>query len=286
MELFYYHHVNGNVGDDLNPWLWPKVFGPDFFQPGPQEHVFFGIGSILTSGEMGSRKRYTIFGTGARSFFRKIKLDGREFDIRFVRGPLTSSKCGDSAWITDSAAIVPRYFTPPERTARKRIGFVPYYKTPQNFVDLFCERLGMYHLSPKLGVEEFINGLCSCDEIVAEAMHGAILADAYRIPWRAVRLTAPIHEGLTALFKWSDWLKSLNICKEAVDPYPLISFLPNRARSPFLESYVERRIEKYARAFQPGRGFLSDSCRLQNAQDRIEDEARKLILDKKLQQPQ
>ena len=49
MQLISYISKNGNVGDDLNDWLWPKIFG-EKFQSAKEDTAFFGIGSILIKG--------------------------------------------------------------------------------------------------------------------------------------------------------------------------------------------------------------------------------------------
>jgi len=46
MHLWYWMAPKGNIGDDINPWLWPRVFGEDFFCETDPDR-FIGIGSVL-----------------------------------------------------------------------------------------------------------------------------------------------------------------------------------------------------------------------------------------------
>ena len=49
-------------------------------------------------------------------------------------------------------------------------------------------------------------GSRTLNKIVAEAMHGAIVADALRVPWVPVQLSDRILN-----LKWWDWCRSLNM---------------------------------------------------------------------------
>ena len=47
--------------------------------------------------------------------------------------------------------------------------------------------------------------------VIAESMHAAILADAFRVPWIAVSTSHSINS-----FKWQDWAATVNV---AYKPY-------------------------------------------------------------------
>ena len=61
-------------------------------------------------------------------------------------------------------------------------------------------------VDPRQSVETFVREIISCDRVVCEAMHGAILADAYGIPWAPVQVYSHTTE-----FKWRDWGGSLEL---------------------------------------------------------------------------
>ena len=58
MKLCYYHDNEGNFGDDLNAWLWPKLLpgviqgtakhGDEYYEENNREAaLLYGIGTIL-----------------------------------------------------------------------------------------------------------------------------------------------------------------------------------------------------------------------------------------------
>ncbi|MCK7493605.1 MAG: polysaccharide pyruvyl transferase family protein [Comamonadaceae bacterium] len=55
-----------------------------------------------------------------------------------------------------------------------------------------------------------IEAIRSCDLLLTETMHGAIVADLYRVPWVAVTCTDIVHS-----LKWRDWLSSLRLALRA-----------------------------------------------------------------------
>lgn len=76
----------------------------------------------------------------------------------------------------------------------------------------------MLYISSRWSVDRVLGLMQQCDVILAEAMHGAIVADALRIPWIPISCSRIILE-----FKWQDWLSSLNLSYEAHPVTPLIS---------------------------------------------------------------
>ena len=64
----------------------------------------------------------------------------------------------------------------------------------------------MTFIDPGGEVDEVLAAIRGCELVVAEAMHGAIIADALRIPWIPVRCYDHILD-----FKWRDWCESLQL---------------------------------------------------------------------------
>lgn len=91
----------------------------------------------------------------------------------------------------------------------KRIGFIPHHVSDR-FADYekICNEAGVEHISARglNNVEKFIGRVKSCDYIVTEALHGAILADLFRKPWMPVVSRDYIYE-----FKWDDWCQSIGV---------------------------------------------------------------------------
>lgn len=276
MRLVYYKAPTGNIGDDLNPWLWPMVFGAEAFSE-EGETRFLGIGSIFADGYVKRGAKHVVFGAGVPSPFNRPDLSSAEIDIRFVRGPLSSRLSKNAPWITDSAAIVP-LFT--ERRAGaaglRRTAFVPHFRTPDDLAERIAAELGLHLIRPALPPERFLEELTGCDEVVAEAMHGAILADAFRIPWKAVYVTTPYVSGWTSFFKWRDWLSSLGLPGGARGGFPLWGLAPKPLRNRLPRPSIPEMVERLGAYIARSEAVLSDEAVLGRAQERIMAEARAL----------
>lgn len=97
MKLCYFHSINGNFGDDLNPWLWPKLFGYEAFNK-IDDVLFIGIGSILSNGwgrkiksQFKTSTQKVVFGSGIRNENDDFSFMDN-WDVYFVRGPISSKR--------------------------------------------------------------------------------------------------------------------------------------------------------------------------------------------------
>jgi succinoglycan biosynthesis protein ExoV len=242
MKLFWSKSARGNVGDDLNPLLWNKLLGEAFFD-GDDGEVFIGVGSVLSGmfAHGDPRAKKIVFGAGARSSWSLPDIDD-SWTFAFVRGPRTAHLLAsyDVSWIADPAILTPIVLPAPLKDGRAvatRTAFIPHHQTPEVYTRWICEALDLVHVSPHLPPDVFVRRLTSCDRAVCEAMHGAILSDAYRIPWLGMRFFNEIHEGFTTRFKWSDWLGSMNL-----DRTPVVDASVPLAR------FARKGLDRHARA--------------------------------------
>lgn len=206
MNIIYFKSEIGNFGDDLNPWLWEKLLG-DLSQYN-SDYDLVGIGSILDDRLQGERKK-VIFGSGVRDFgFNKKEF--KNLDFIFVRGPISSKAVGGVPYITDAAYGLRLL---PEETVEKKydLSFVPYFRHVKHFDwSLFEKRTGIHVILPTNSVDVVIKEIRQSKKIISAAMHGAIIADIYRVPWMRVRFSKHGHESaLTSELKWSDWSQSI-----------------------------------------------------------------------------
>jgi Polysaccharide pyruvyl transferase len=214
MRLHYYKDPRGNFGDDLNPWLWSRLI-PDLIDDDART-LFLGIGTILRS-NLPRRSGKVVFGSGV-GYGEPPSLDER-WRVYGVRGPRTAAALGldPEAALTDPAVLVRLFMEPARRTERSGIAFVPHHETVWR-ADAQDIQLGaiarendMIFVDPRSPVDRVIDQIRRARFVVAEAMHGAILADAFRVPWRPVRL----YSHVLAL-KWHDWMGSLGIPYEPI----------------------------------------------------------------------
>ncbi len=254
MELYWYQSDPPNVGDALNVWLWPRAL-PNL-AASTLDGTFYGIGSILDKRLNSPGAKY-VLGSGARQRDTGIAADVG-LHCFAVRGPLTAEALGlaaDRYAAIDPATLLVRYYTA-QTTERHGIGFVPYFTAPGDSWRRIVENLGMRFISPHLDVEAFLDEMSRCSFIISEAMHGAILADALRIPWFPVCAHNTGHEGATRQFKWTDWCRSVGL---EYQPEPLPPIWPASGMVASARGYLKRKlIEQRLRAIAGGkRRFLS-----------------------------
>jgi succinoglycan biosynthesis protein ExoV len=207
MKPFYWESAHGNFGDDLNLWLW------DFLLPGFREiHpevLLVGVGTVLNRALLPQGVRKLVVGSGFGYGNAPDLSDAGEWDIRSVRGPLTAAKLGlaPGLGIIDPAVMVADM---PEFQDLPRTGgavFVPHWESTVGGIwPIVCKAAGLAYVDPCGEARSVIRAIAQAELVVAESMHAAILADAFRVPWVAVTTSRSINS-----FKWQDWAASLGL---------------------------------------------------------------------------
>ena len=82
-------------------------------------------------------------------------------------------------------------------------------------------KIGWHCIDPTSGVDKILQELSATELLLAEAMHGAIVADALRVPWIPVRVYGKLN-----IFKWQDWSQSVRVPLEIKDVPPIYTALP------------------------------------------------------------
>ncbi|ATN36125.1 hypothetical protein ACO34A_20215 [Rhizobium sp. ACO-34A] len=204
MKLFFYRSHIPNFGDELNPWLLPKIF-EDFFDDDPTE-LFLGIGSILYDDHPKDPTKI-VFGSGYGGYTSKPTLD-LTWKVYGVRGPRTAEALGleKDAGIGDAAILINRYRIPNRKITHK-FGFIPHWESlARGRWPEVCRIANIHFLDPSAPVEQVLEEIQECEIVIAEAMHGAIVADALRVPWIPVLPIDSNHH-----FKWHDWAEALDV---------------------------------------------------------------------------
>ncbi|MCD9485756.1 polysaccharide pyruvyl transferase family protein [Photobacterium iliopiscarium] len=88
-----------------------------------------------------------------------------------------------------------------------KTAFIPHHRS-EDYIDwdTVCKKADVDFISAKQPVEDFLSQIQSYDSIITEAMHGAITADALRIPWKAVSFAPNFCNE-----KWFDFMESMDI---------------------------------------------------------------------------
>jgi len=223
MLLYFHKDQLGNFGGDLNPWLWPRVFpglfaGEVYHDPRqrelfePTRPLFLGIGTILNA-HVPQTNPKVVFGSGL-GYGDMPRID-ENWKFAFVRGPLTARRLGLPAGmaVIDPAVLTADY-AGPAPSGPQSLAYMPHCVSIRraNWAEL-CSEAGLRFIDPRWPVEKVLTELRRTSTLITEALHGAILAEAFRIPW------APVKSSPTVLdFKWMDWCESIGL---RYDPEPL-----------------------------------------------------------------
>ncbi len=211
MDIVYYRSPSGNFGDDLNELLWREVMPKACFDA--DDAVLLGIGSIFRddflSEPVTRGKRVFVLGSGAGTGPLPRLWPHPQWRVLAVRGPLTARLIGQpGSDITDAAALLAT--TPalqPSRNGPREIAFFPHYNSVEySRWQEVCELAGFMFVDARHPPVDVLNQLGRARLVVTEAMHGAIVADALRIPWVPVVCSPAI-----VSFKWVDWVRSMEM---------------------------------------------------------------------------
>ncbi len=270
MQLYRWQGKTRNFGDELNTLIWPRLL-PDFFDDDPAE-VFLGIGSILDARHAADAVKLAA-GAGYGGYEPLPALDA-SWVIHWVRGPRTARLLGlpESRGLGDPAMLLPQAGwgggtrgepaaaptpTLPRfagegalnslsreagegwgggmRLTRGAIGFMPHFESlGRGAWHAAASAAGVRLIDPRGDPAAIIAAIGSCRVLLSEALHGAIVADALRVPWIALRPLAPAHRA-----KWHDWAATLDL--RVAFHHLAASSLPERLHASPLTSFRSGR---------------------------------------------
>nr|WP_018876678.1 polysaccharide pyruvyl transferase family protein [Thioalkalivibrio sp. ALE31] len=200
----YRYRKRPNFGDELNDYLWPRfIQAPMEIEPGSDD-VLVGIGTLLNE-RLPALGRLHILGTGY-GYGRLPTPDAmRRAKVHFVRGPLTAKALGinPALAISDPGILLHRT----EDIDRKKdidCAFMPHHSMHSDRMTSLCEKAGVHFVDPEAPCETVIDQIGRSRRLICSAMHGAITAEALRVPWMPVITNHEILEN-----KWHDWAMSM-----------------------------------------------------------------------------
>jgi succinoglycan biosynthesis protein ExoV len=205
MKLYYHRNKNGiaNFGDDLNPWLWGRLL-PQELDDDP-ETMFLGIGTLLND-RLPPADARVVFGTGYGIGGPPVVSPSWTFYA--VRGPHSAKALGisDEYAVTDPAILVSHFVKGRPSRPRFKFSYMPHYRNACESWQRACQRVGFGYIDPRGSVDEVLASVQDTEVLLAEAMHGAIIADTLRVPWIAMRSREKILRS-----KWEDWCLSMDL---------------------------------------------------------------------------
>lgn len=211
MKLHYYRFKDGvaNFGDDLNAYLWEKLLPGVFDQDG--NTLFVGIGTLLNN-HLPTAQKTIVFGSGV-GYGEGLPRVDQTWKIYCLRGLLSAERLHVSPTLalTDPAILVKRLFKPAPELSPHRYPFsyIPHVRhviSHETAWRKICDRAGVHFIDPRGATEAVLTEIRQTEVLLTEAMHGAIVADALRVPWIPISTNAAILP-----FKWQDWCSSIQV---------------------------------------------------------------------------
>ncbi|NJL19693.1 MAG: polysaccharide pyruvyl transferase family protein [Leptolyngbyaceae cyanobacterium SM1_3_5] len=210
MKLHFFRKSTPNFGDELNPWLWNQLI-PDVFDD-QETTAFLGIGTLLNDYaniRVRNARQVVVFSTGV-GYSKGLPAVDESWKIYCVRGPLSAQKLGlpESLAVADGALLTRRVFQS-KCSKVHRFSYMPHFSQSilaEKKWRSVCQALGFGYIDARWPVDQVLRAIDQTEVLLAEAMHGAILADALRVPW------IPVHSTPSILpFKWWDWCASIQV---------------------------------------------------------------------------
>lgn len=285
MKIVYYKGEKPNFGDELNIWLWPRLF-PEFFDE-DETDLFLGIGSIIGKNYADNTKK-TVFGAGFVSTYNEEPdVNKDDWDVYFVRGPRTAKTLGlePEKSIGDSAILIREIMKDPQRKPEV-VSFMPHWQSiPRGNWEEVCKIANINYIDPRDTVENVLGEILRSKLVITEAMHGAIVSDALRVPWVPL---LPINSDHRE--KWYDWAEALNLeldvqrlwpsslqdAKEALVRKPALANLANAIDNSLISKPVNKLLvqltAKNLQKLAALQGSLSDDKIIENVTQRMTEQ--------------
>lgn len=225
MQLYYHKSPAGNFGDDLSPWLFSLSI-PEWRDVADDDHCIFGVGTILTERTLAKFPKPIILGSGGTKKTVPSRSVLEKCDFISVRGPLTRDMLGlpHNILLGDPAIYIPRLLDPSTPCGGQKTAFVPHHLTLAGPMGGEIRRaveqeLDIKVISPSQDFRMVVNHIRSASLVLTESLHGAIIADTFRVPWCAVAFS-PVFNS----FKWLDWGRSVGIEPKVHTAFRLVNF--------------------------------------------------------------
>ncbi|OGN64817.1 MAG: hypothetical protein A3E80_04945 [Chlamydiae bacterium RIFCSPHIGHO2_12_FULL_49_9] len=209
--LYYYLEPNlNNFGDTLSLKIVERMVGEqvDVYRKLVHKKTkkLLAIGSIFYFAVDGD----VIWGSGINGkTVKKTDYSFKELDVRAVRGPLTRQFLKENFDIDapeiygDPALLFPRLFPEFKRKENPSYDYIiiPHYRE----LAMFPKELYPQAVYPTDPWEEVIDKILDSKFVISSSLHGLIIADAYGIPSRMLRVTEK-----EFLFKYQDYYLGTN----------------------------------------------------------------------------
>ena len=194
-----------NFGDAINPTLIKFLSGEDAVNNHAAIPHYIVAGSILAYADRNS----TIWGAGFMSKDDKMIEEPKK--ICAVRGPMTRDQIIRHGYSCpevygDPVLLLPMFYNPQHFTKKNKLGVISHYvETDLPQWKKYIDKDTIY-IDITANWKYVVDSILSCERIISSALHGLILAEAYKIPYTWIKPSYKIEGGE---FKFIDFFSSL-----------------------------------------------------------------------------
>jgi pyruvyltransferase len=245
--------ADSNFGDELFPLICERITGSRIMKAAPNGSTkLLAGGSIIQFALDGD----VVWGAGVRSPDQAFHFNN--IDVRAVRGPLSRDflvnvmKVECPEIYGDPALLLPLLFPELKRTSvanddgkeGKVVGIVPHLSDIPFFQDGIVPNAAVKSghdadagtllgkiktILPTLPPLEVVKEILSCDFVIASSLHGIIVAEAFGIPSRWLRLSESepefkFHDYFLGTGRTSKWARNVREALEMGPEQPIASF--------------------------------------------------------------
>ncbi|GAA4391703.1 glycosyltransferase [Tsukamurella soli] len=182
MRSTYWWKGTKNFGDQINEFLLRKLGVDDWEHSDPESAELVMVGSILE--HLPTRFAGTVCGAGI--LLPETRVDLSNARILALRGKLTANRVigyQGQAVLGDLGLLVSRFVQ--QSDAVYDLGVIPHWSDTT-----LAQRFPHGKLiDPSGNVQDVVQQIVQCRQIISSSLHGLVVADAYGIPRQAERLT-------------------------------------------------------------------------------------------------
>jgi len=206
--IFLKRFLGNNFGDNLSTFIVQKISDEKVINIGQSPNnvtEYIVIGSILRAASSNS----IIWGAGYIE--SDAKMSEKPLKICAVRGKLTRNQLINQGYdcpevYGDPALLCPRYYKP-NVTNKFKLGVIPHYVDQDSaLLDRLRKESDALFINVYDPVTKVIDEINNCEKVISSSLHGIIVADAYGIPSRWMKLSDKV---LGNGFKFRDYFSSV-----------------------------------------------------------------------------
>ncbi len=205
IKLYYWrpqHTLAQNFGDHLSKMIVARILAGrelSLEEETSQKHRLLGIGSIIQVAEDND----VVWGSGFIGCSEQETSKFKKLDVRAVRGHLTAAFLRARGIQVpdiygDPALLLPHIFPNKfKRVSKAKYSVVPHHAD----YNMLMKQDAAHVINPMGSWNVIISKILEADFIIASSLHGIIIAEAYGIPARYLRVS-----DNQAIFKYNDYM--------------------------------------------------------------------------------